>query len=102
VNEKGACLASQKNWIAARAYLDAVYSTGYQDPLGLRWLCISLLMLGDIERAVGILNDWKRLEPANPEIGKIAAAIENSLQSFEESTSSPQPTKGVSSPLDAD
>jgi Flp pilus assembly protein TadD len=77
---RGACLASSKNWIPARAYLRAAYDAGCRDALLMRWLSITLLSLGESEAARAALLEWKSAEPASPEVHRyleaIAAAIE--------------------------
>jgi len=74
---KGACLASEKNWIAARGYLNAAYAADCRDPLCLRWLCITLLMVGEVDRARQILEGWEKADPANLEVRQLVATVED-------------------------
>jgi len=74
---RGACLAVQQNWIAARAYLDAAYSAGCRDLVCLRWLSVTLLAIGDFPKARPVLNEWRNLDPTNAEAGKYLDAIDS-------------------------
>ena len=85
---RGACLAAEKNWIAARAYLDAAHSGGCDDPLCLRWLSITLLSVGQIERAVPVLQEWQSKDPENTEVTSYLEAIKNSEQQADQQAES--------------
>jgi tetratricopeptide (TPR) repeat protein len=65
---RGACLASQNNWPAAKAYLKAAYRAGCRDPICLRWYTMTLLTVGDSEEASTVIDEWRRIDPANIEM----------------------------------
>jgi hypothetical protein len=60
---RGACLAAQKNWVAARAYLQTAYDSGCRDVLCLRWLSVALVSTGDLSAAEPILRQWRAAAP---------------------------------------
>jgi tetratricopeptide (TPR) repeat protein len=60
---RGACLAGQKNWVAARAYLQTAYDSGCRDVLCLRWLSVALASSGDLAAAEPILLQWQAAAP---------------------------------------
>ena len=60
---RGACLAAQKNWVAARAYLQTAYDSGCRDALCLRWLSVALVSTGDLAAAEPILRQWQAAQP---------------------------------------
>jgi tetratricopeptide (TPR) repeat protein len=60
---RGACLAAQKNWVAARAYLQTAYDSGCRDLLCLRWLSLALASTGDLAAAEPILRQWQDAAP---------------------------------------
>jgi len=60
---RGACLAAQKNWVAARAYLQTAYDSGCRDVLCLRWLSVALASSGDLAAAEPILLQWQAAAP---------------------------------------
>jgi hypothetical protein len=68
----------QQNLIAAKAYLNAGYSHGCRDPICLKWLSLCLLSAGEHDSARPILDEWKQLEPRNPEVDKLLAVIAGS------------------------
>ncbi len=74
---RGACLAVQQNWIAARAYLQVAYQAGCRDALCLRWLAVTLMSTGDNPAATEILQEWQRHEPANLEPQRYLEAIQS-------------------------
>ena len=55
---RGACLAAQKNWVAARPYLQTAYDTGCRDLLCLRWLGVTLFASNDFPAAEPVLRQW--------------------------------------------
>ncbi|MGE0757779.1 MAG: glycosyltransferase [Pirellulaceae bacterium] len=67
---RGACYASQRNWIAAKAYLNAAYGHGCRDVICLKWLATTLLACGDSVAAKPVLEAWGRQDPRNPEPAK--------------------------------
>lgn len=60
---RGACLAAQKNWVAARAYLQTAYDSGCRDVLCLRWLSVAMVSSGDLAAAEPILRQWQAAAP---------------------------------------
>jgi lipopolysaccharide biosynthesis regulator YciM len=64
---RGACLASQNNWPAAKAYLQAAYQAGCRDPLCLRWYAITLLTIGDKPAARSVIDRWHEAHPTSAE-----------------------------------
>ena len=72
---RGASLAGQKNWPAARSYLQTAYTAGCRDVLCLRWLSLALLSLGAADQAEMILREWSEFDPANVEPARYLAAI---------------------------
>jgi tetratricopeptide (TPR) repeat protein len=73
---RGACLAGQKNWPAARSYLQTAFTAGCRDVLCLRWLSITLLSVGQFEEAEPILQQWTTIDPVNVEPRRYLAAVE--------------------------
>ena len=65
---RGACLASQDNWPAAKAYLQAAYQAGCRDPLCLRWYTITLLTTGDKPTACSVIQRWQEADPTSAEV----------------------------------
>jgi hypothetical protein len=74
---RGACLASQQNWISAIGYLQAAYSAGCRDAVCLRWYAISLFSTGQKEAAAGVMADWAKVEPNCGELAGYQAALAN-------------------------
>ena len=74
---RGACLASQKNWIPALAYLKTGYDNGCRDTICLRWYSISLLASGDISNARPVIDEWFQREPENTEVQAYRQALES-------------------------
>ena len=72
---RGACLAAQKNWTAARAYLQTAYDAGCRDVLCLRWLSVALLSLDEVAAAEPILRLWQIAAPGTIEVQKYLEAI---------------------------
>ncbi len=73
---RGACFASQQNWIAARPYLETAYAAGCRDPFCLRWFAVTLLAAGEIAQAQPILEEWRAVEPANAEAARYQQVID--------------------------
>ena len=73
---RGACLAVQQNWIAAKAYLKTALTAGCQETFCLRWLAISLLSVGEVDEARGVLQQWQTLEPQNEEVIKYLESLD--------------------------
>ncbi len=72
---RGACLAAQKNWTAARAYLQTAYDAGCRDLLCLRWLSVTLLSIDEVAAAEPILRQWIAVAPGTVEAQKYLEAI---------------------------
>jgi glycosyltransferase involved in cell wall biosynthesis/Flp pilus assembly protein TadD len=75
---RGACLAVEKDWSAALAYLQSAYLGGCNEPLCLRWLSVTLLSRGQIEAVEPILRRWQQVEPNNTEVHAYLAALKSS------------------------
>lgn len=73
---RGACKATEKDWTAALGYLQGAYVAGCRDPLCLRWLSVTLLSNGQVEAACPVLDEWRKIEPANAELQAYLAAIQ--------------------------
>jgi tetratricopeptide (TPR) repeat protein len=67
---RGACLAAQKNWVAARPYLQTAYDAGCRDLLCLRWLGMTLFASNDFPAAEPVLRQWLALAPGNADAQK--------------------------------
>jgi tetratricopeptide (TPR) repeat protein len=65
---RGACKAAKQEWTPALAYLQSAYLMGCHSVLCLRWLAVTLLSNGQTEAAKPVLEEWQKLEPANPEL----------------------------------
>ena len=72
---RGACLAAEKNWIAARAYLDTAHGSGCRDIVRVRWLAMTLLSVGQIDRAMPVLKEWQEIDPNNADVQTYLDAI---------------------------
>jgi tetratricopeptide (TPR) repeat protein len=72
---RGACLASQRNWIAARSYLDTAWQAGCRDVICLRWLVVTLLALGETNAARPIIESWRGIDPTSAETGQFLSAV---------------------------
>lgn len=72
---EGACLAAERNWIAARSNLDAAWQAGCRDPICMRWLVVSLLALGEIDAAREIVDAWRGVDPGSQEAEQYLRAI---------------------------
>ncbi|MBM3999050.1 MAG: tetratricopeptide repeat protein [Planctomycetes bacterium] len=74
---RGACLAAQRNWLAARAYLQVAYQASCRDPICLRWLAVTLLATQEHDDAAAVLREWQAREPLSGEPGRYLEAIPN-------------------------
>ncbi len=72
---RGACKAAKQEWTPALAYLQSAYLMGCRGALCLRWLAVTLLSNGQAEAARPVLDEWQKLEPANPELLAYIAAV---------------------------
>jgi tetratricopeptide (TPR) repeat protein len=72
---RGACLAGEKNWAGAEAYLQTAFDAGCRDVLCLRWLTLTHAALEHFDIAQEILDQWQISEPNSPEISKISASL---------------------------
>ena len=68
-------MASQKNWQAARPYLQTAYDAGCRDVLCLRWLAITQFACGDFGAAEPVLRQWLAVSPGNSEASKYLHSI---------------------------
>ncbi len=72
---RGACKAAKQEWTPALAYLQCAYLMGCHSVLCLRWLAVTLLSNGQAQAARPVLDEWQKLEPANPELLAYIAAV---------------------------
>ncbi len=72
---RGACKAAKHEWTPALAYLQSAYLMGCHSALCLRWLAVTLLSNGQAQAARPVLDEWQKLEPANPELLAYIAAL---------------------------
>jgi len=77
---RGACVASQGNWIAAKAFLKTAYVTGCRDVVCLQWLAITYLVGGEPEEARPLLLEWQALDPRNAEAARFLNAIDSAAE----------------------
>ena len=88
---RGACLASQQNWITALAYLKTAYATGCRDAICQRWLSVSLIGAGEFQEAQPVIEAWLQSDPHNVEArAYLEALAQNSAAA---STESPAPSE---------
>jgi tetratricopeptide (TPR) repeat protein len=92
---RGACRAANADWLAALGYLQGAYLAGCRHPLCLRWLAVTLLAGGEIESARPVLEEWRKIEPNDPELLSYVEAIAEESTTAEEKISSSQPTSGT-------
>lgn len=76
---RGACLASEGQWIPARAYLEAAYRGGSRDPICLEWLTTCVLAASESEAAVSLLAEWRKVEPQNQEVARLIAEVATAI-----------------------
>ena len=55
---RGACLAAQQQWTAAKALLQDAYREGCRDAICMKWLAATWVALGDRSQARRILSEW--------------------------------------------
>jgi tetratricopeptide (TPR) repeat protein len=72
---RGACYAVQKNWLAAKSYLETAYAHGCRDLLCLKWLAATLLASGQVDAARPVLEEWSAAEPRNLEPARVLKSI---------------------------
>lgn len=63
---RGACLAADGDWGAAKPYLDTAFKSGCREPLALDWLTQTLFALGKPDDAAIVLEEWSRVDPLSP------------------------------------
>ncbi|TWT29994.1 tetratricopeptide repeat-containing glycosyltransferase family 2 protein [Blastopirellula retiformator] len=73
---RGATAAAQKNWVAARPYLETAYRNGCRESLCLRWLSVTQLALGLQDEAIETLNEWRSIDATSLEPQQLLASIE--------------------------
>lgn len=93
---RGASLAAQKNWPAARSYLQTAYAAGCRDVVCLRWLSLTLLSIRATDEAARILREWSQIDPANVEPVRYLAAVEKAHE--KPSADSPEIAQPTSEP----
>ena len=90
-------MAAVHNWTPALGYLQGAYVAGCRDLLCLRWLAVTLLSNGQTEAAEPVLQDWRQLEPANPELLRYLDALRQHRQAAAAGADQPSgPTPGES------
>ena len=72
---RGAALAAQENWTAARPYLETAYQQGSREPLCFRWYAATLAAIGETNRSHEVLQDWKQHDPHNTEPGELLHSL---------------------------
>jgi tetratricopeptide (TPR) repeat protein len=72
---KGACAAARSDWNSALEQLRRADASGFKSAFCLRWLCVTLLLSGQVEAAEPVLAAWLALEPDNPEARRYSEAI---------------------------
>ena len=77
---RGACLAGQLNWPAAKAKLQAALEAGCRERFCFRWLVVTWLGLGQPAEAQSVLRAWQAIDPANPELAALAAAVDEQVE----------------------
>jgi hypothetical protein len=87
---RGACRAAKCDWLAALGYLQGAYLAGCQSAFCLRWLTVTLLGGGAIDEARAVLDQWRLLEPDDPEMLTYLDAIAGANKPAE--SDKPQPT----------
>jgi hypothetical protein len=93
---RGACLAAEKNWIAAHSYLEMAYRAGCRDPICLRAYALSLAALERLGEAESIFEQWHQIRPDDPEPRQYLQAIAQSRQASTSGQAAPatdEPTK---------
>lgn len=79
---RGACLAGQQNWVPALAYLESAHAAGCRETICLRWLTITLLAVGEHDRARAILHEWQQTDPASSnEVSRYLDAVSSAAES---------------------
>ena len=93
---RGACLAAQKNWVAARPYLQTAYDAGCRDLLCLRWLGMTLFANNEFAAAEPVLRHWLVAAPGNADAQKYLDTIVARLRPTASPTVAGQLTAGGS------
>lgn len=73
---RGACLAAESNWIAAKPYLESAFKAGCRDAICLRWLTNLYLGVGDYESASASLAEWSKVEPHSNDLRQSRSALD--------------------------
>ncbi len=73
---RGACLAVEQNWVAAKAYLQTAYHGGCSEAVCFRWLIVTHLAVRDHRAADKVLAAWCNLDPNQVEIERYRQAID--------------------------
>lgn len=81
---RGAALAAQKNWIAARAQLEAAYRADCRDTLCFRGLATCYLALGMNREAEDVALHWISVEPDSAEAKLFVQAAQKPNQAIPE------------------
>ena len=72
---RGACLAESQNWANAEAYLQTAFDAGCRDVICLRWLLLTHAALEHFGAAQETLEQWRAIDPENPEVQKWTASL---------------------------
>ncbi len=73
---RGGCLASEKDWNAARPMLQSAFDRGCRDPICLKWLTVCLLSLGEREQAQAVVDQWLLTAPHSVEAQQYLGAVQ--------------------------
>lgn len=76
---RGACLVVAKQLIPARAYLEASYRNGCRDAICLEAYVQTLLAAPDPTAAAPVVAHWRQVDPHNPRLPGIIAALSDLL-----------------------
>ena len=72
---RGACLAAEKNWISAKAYLETAHGGGCREPICFRWLALTLWSLGQRDELAALVHEWQTVEPGTTEVNRYVDAL---------------------------
>ena len=73
---RGACAASQHDWLTALGHLEVAFTGGCHEAFCLRWLLVTLISSNHYDAAVEVLQHWKEREGETSEIASFEAAIQ--------------------------
>ena len=94
---RGACLAAQSNWTAAKVFLEAAYSDHCIDPICLRSYATTLLAIGQRDAARGVLETWKDVDSFCSEPSRLLDRLSNGNDPDREQPKAYRADEGVES-----